>query len=361
MAIPPARRTSTARPSPRRGSKPAAPPAEPEAAAVAPLPVEESAPLPELAVTEVLPFDAEDPDHEYVSSVDVLGQLAVVTGGTYHRLILLASTDGQTFHARSLLASTDSKKVRGRRSRPSVSGLRRAWMRPDGTVWLLGEYGLVAWSRDRGVSWKRLRPKVEPCLWDITEDAAGQLWIAGDEGVVLRSPDGQRWEEVEVELAYRDPRPDPKLRRVPAGLFFCTFAALWDGARFFRPRGLPARVALAGVAASPRGIVLVVGDNGQAYRSVDGGLAFEAVASGVKTHLEDVAWVAGSFLVVGDKGTILRSADGASFARVPSRTKAHLWAIGGWGTGAFVGGAGRLLLRLQTAGDRHWEGATDAG
>jgi photosystem II stability/assembly factor-like uncharacterized protein len=300
-------------------------------------------PLPELTVSVVRPFQSADPDHHYISSVDVLGHLAMVAGGTYHRLILLASTDGEIFRERRP---------------PSVSGLRRAWIRSDGTIWLVGEYGLVAWSRDRGITWKKLRPKVEPCLWDIAQDEAGQLWIAGDEGTVLRSQnEGRRWEEVAVELEHRDPRPDPKLRRVPAGLFFCTFAALWGGQRFFRPSGIDAGAAIAGVAASPQGIVLAVGDDGQAYRSTDGGLTFEAVATGVETHLEDVAWVAEGFVVVGDRGTILRSADGARFTRVPSKAKAHLWAIGSWGTGAFVGGSGALLLRLQAPGDRHWEGA----
>jgi photosystem II stability/assembly factor-like uncharacterized protein len=204
-------------------------------------------------------------------------------------------------------------------------------------------------SRDGGAKWRDVKVASSACFWDIAEDPNGDFWIAGTRATIFRSSDrGKSWQQLEVALKPRDERADPTCAPIGAGMFFCTLSALWNGDKLARPKGINARSnKLTGIGTSPAGTVLVVGDKGVALRSVDGGKRFTAVDSGVSSHLEDIAWVAGGFIAVGLGGVILRSTDdGLTFQPVAYKGDTDFYSVGRYGKGGFIGGAGRTLLAV---------------
>jgi photosystem II stability/assembly factor-like uncharacterized protein len=256
-----------------------------------------------------------------------------------------------------IYATTDGKKLH-RRQAPQARGLRGIKVIAD-ELWVTGEYGTVAVSGDRGASWTELDTPNGACLWDVARDARGAFWIGGSGQTILKaSRRGAAFKLVAHTMKARDDRADPRVEIVPAGVMFPLFNAYWNGKQFVKPKGL--KGAMCALAIAPSGTIVIVGDDGAAFRSTDGGVSYKAVATGVKVHLEDVAVVAGGFVAVGDKGTLRRSEDdGVTWKPLASGSKAHLWSIGSWGAGAFVGGDDGLVLRIESPGDTYWRGAAD--
>ncbi len=303
-------------------------------------PAEKPVPLDRLKVTELR---AQQPRGAYLGCAIVHEHLVLMAGGAWGRVGLLASTNGRDFYPRPT---------------PPANGLRNGWLRDDGSFWLVGEYGLVAVSRDRGASWRKVKTPASSCLFDLGQDARGTWWIAGDEGVVLRSTSkGKTWTQAETPLAGRLLH----LHRRGDDLFFLgKTVTRWDGDRWNKVKGITTSSLLCDMVETPAGTLVVVGDAGVVYRSTDDGRSFSRVDPKTRAELEAAAWVAGALFVVGSDGTILRSVDdGLTFKKVSSGTRAHLWSIASWGTGAVIGGDGGLVLRLETPEDHYWDGAVD--
>ena len=276
-----------------------------------------------------------------VLSVEVGDHIAYFSGG---------SGRGEIF------ATSDAKKIQ-RRQAPT-RGLRGIRVVGD-EVWVTGEYGTLAVSTDRGGSWTVVETPNNECLWDVACDAKGAFWIGGTQKTLLRAANRDApFKLVKHTLKPRDERADPRVEVVPAGVMFALYNAYWNGKSFVPAKGV--KGPMCALAIAPSGTIVIVGDNGKAFRSVDGGVSYKAVTTGVSVHLDDVAVVAGGFLAVGDKGTLRRSEDdGLTWKPIASGTKAHLWSIGSWGGGAFVGGDEGLLLRIDSPGDPYWKGAID--
>jgi photosystem II stability/assembly factor-like uncharacterized protein len=71
---------------------------------------------------------------------------------------------------------------------------------PGGTVWLVGEFGTVKYSRDRGDSWQLVSVPTEASLnaIDFSSDSHGA--IVGLSGTILVTVDGgQNWQLVESD------------------------------------------------------------------------------------------------------------------------------------------------------------------
>ncbi len=255
-----------------------------------------------------------------------------------------------------IYATTDGKKVH-RRHAPD-RGLRGIKIIDD-ELWITGEYGTLAVSSDRAGSWERIPTPNRECLWDIARDRKNTYWIGASGKTILRATKRDApFKEVKHTLKPRDDRADPRVEVVPAGVMFLLYNAYWNGKTLVAAKGL--KGPNCALAIAPSGTIVVVGDDGKAFRSVDGGVSYKPVTTGVSVHLEDVAFVAGGFIAVGDKGTLRRSEDdGVTWKPLSSGTKAHLWSIGSWGGGAFVGGDDGLLLRIDSPGDDYWKGAKD--
>ena len=74
----------------------------------------------------------------------------------------------------------------------SGRGLRDAHVRGN-DIWTVGEWGHVAHSSDRGLTWEVHGWRYRGCLFGVVENTDGSLWIAGDKGQVARSTDGKKW------------------------------------------------------------------------------------------------------------------------------------------------------------------------
>ena len=136
-------------------------------------------------------------------------------------------------------------------------------------------------TRDGGASWERRTiDKEEPHLNAIAEGPDGVLYIAGEFGLVFRSPDlGRTWTRLETEY----------------------------GGSYF------------GVLVMSSGDVLVFGLQGHVYRSQDAGETWAAVETGTTASLMGgVQRADGSVLLVGLSGTLLVEAGegGAGFVPV---------------------------------------------
>ena len=276
-----------------------------------------------------------------VLSVEIGDHVALFSGGAGHSE-LYATSNGKTLH---------------RRQAPG-SGLRGIKFIGD-ELWLTGEYGMLAVSTDLAASWTKIEVPTRDCLSDIQRDSKGGYWIAGYNQTMLRSTKrGAAFTEYVTKLPGKEDRADPRVESVPVGVMFPLFNAYWDGSKLQKAKGLSG--AMTALAVAPHGTIVIVGSDGAAFRSVDGGKSYAKINVGVKVHLEDVAVVAGGFVVVGDKGTLRRSEDdGVTWKPLASNTKTQLWSIGSWGAGAFVGGADGLILRIDSPGDTYWKGAVD--
>lgn len=68
---------------------------------------------------------------------------------------------------------------------------------PDGTLYVVGEFGLILRSDDRGVSWRRLASPYEGSLFGVLVLGPGTVLVFGLRGHVFRSDDrGETWQPV---------------------------------------------------------------------------------------------------------------------------------------------------------------------
>lgn len=270
-----------------------------------------------------------------VLGLAVQGKQVVAVGGQGRDLVLL-SKDGKSFRS----ANTGGR------------GLRGALIASSGDIFVAGEYGYVAVSRDKGKSWERIRRKPRagvkgeaPCLFGIVEDEEGAVWTCGDNGFLGRLvPGGYQVEPVAGINEYM-----ARIRSTPLGLLVPT-----DPGHLFLVKGeavtklkLNAKAELMMATVTPAGTIVVVGLQGAIHRSTNQGKKFEKIAPPEPVMLTGIDCLQdGRLLVVGDKGTILVSTDdGQSFTRVKHGSKGTLWCCRAFGDGALIGGEEGQILR----------------
>ena len=181
---------------------------------------------------------------------------------------------------------------------------------------------------------------------------ANNVWIAGEDGVLLVSSNGGGAWTVANTGSTRHLRA---LARAGA-----TGWAVGDGGSILRSGDSGATWAaqasgmlqtLRGVAAFDAQHAWAVGDGGLALASVDGGVTWTPHAAGV-ARLYAVAFTSAlNGLAVGQGGAIVRSTDGGqSWANVPSGTQATLRAVVLSGAQALAAGDGGTLLTSSDGG-----------
>lgn len=279
----------------------------------------------------------------YIAEIVEAGDVLVAVGGTSRAVTVLASTDGEHFWSRA---------TPGR-------GLRDVCLDGDEVV-IVGEYSLVARSKDHGASWTELTTSTSGCLFCALPDPErGVVWICGDEGY-LAELRGARLLRKELGISER-------LSAVARGA-----GALWllgYGGGLYRFDGEQAREVLRGkkgltcLVELPSGTLLVSGDGGQLYRSADGGESFAQVELDIEEDLEAVAVTRGGVAVVlGGGATLCASTDdGLSFAPIAHELASDvtLWTACPFGDGLLLGGDEGLIAYLGAAGDAPWQGRAD--
>lgn len=175
------------------------------------------------------------------------------------------------------------------------------WFEDEKRGFAVGAYNLILRTEDGGQSWVPWLDRVDNPkglhLYAI-RPAAGTLFIAGEQGLVLKYDRVQR-RFTQVDLPYQ------------GTLFGVTGTA---------------------------DLVLVYGLRGNAYRSNDCGTSWTKVDTGVTTGLAGgLVRSDGSIVLVSQAGQVLLSSDnGASFSRMKIATTAPAFAVSDDGNGAIV-------------------------
>jgi uncharacterized protein (TIGR02996 family) len=272
-----------------------------------------------------------------IQRIHIDGKFAICAGsnGT------IASTDGKNFH---------------RRTNPgNVYCLTAA----DG--WLYACGGPISRSNDRGATWRSIgNPTGWGNVFAIKRDSKGTWWLCCDDGVVMttKSPEKLKsWKKAKFKTPGKCldmVEVDDKLIFIGAG------SGAWNGKSFKALSGIKKSDTISRLAVTPSGALVAIGDAGVVFRSTNRGVSWKKVKSGVKTDLEDFAWVAGALFVVGADGVILRSTnEGESFTRVKGPLTDRIWGIASWGDGAFLGTDGGSLCKLAAPNDPYWRGCDD--
>lgn len=170
--------------------------------------------------------------------------------------------------------------------------------------WAVGLWSLMIATTDGGSSWAPVRlpappggGKTDRNLLKIFADRSGTLFVAAEQGTVLRSSDGETWSY--LDTGYRGS--------------FWTGIALSDGT------------------------VVVGGLRGTIYRSTDGGRSWTESRTDLKSSITDFAEAGGKVLAVGLDGASFVSGDsGATFRSSQRDDRLPLTAL-------TVAGNGRLL------------------
>jgi photosystem II stability/assembly factor-like uncharacterized protein len=145
--------------------------------------------------------------------------------------------------------------------------------------WAVGLWSLLIATRDGGKSWTPVRLQAPPGggkadrnLLKIFADRGGTLFVAAEQGAVLRSHDGEKWSY--LETGYK--------------------GSLWTGM------------------ALGNGTLLVGGLRGTIYRSADGGSSWTESRTDLKSSITDFAEAGGKVLAVGLDGATFESDDGGA-------------------------------------------------
>lgn len=228
--------------------------------------------------------------------------------------------DGVVLHSADS-GATWALQLDGRRAAQALAARQLAAHGPDEPfldVWFedarrgyaVGAFGLLFCTTDSGKSWEpalQLADNPRGLHLNAIRPAGGALYIAGEQGLLLRMPAG--------------------------GERFAAVATPYQGSFF-------------GVLGTPQS-VLAFGLRGNAFRSADGGRSWQKIDTGVPAGLTAGAVMPdGHLVLVSQGGHVLSSADGgATFARVDA-TPGHAASVAADGKGGLVIGGARGL-RLQ--------------
>ena len=228
-------------------------------------------------------------------------------------------------------------------------------------AWVAGEDGVVLRTLDGGLTWTALDADTTAHLRGIHFSTANVGWVVGDGGVVRRTANGgttwaQRDAGVNIALlavagsgtatAWAVGEQGIVVRTADSGLNWST--ATVGGGRLYAVRFISATAGW------------IAGQDGQIFSTNDGGVTWTPRPSGTAAHLRALAFFNATVgWAVGDAGTILKTIDGGltwagqtsgvavALHAVAARSATEAWAAGDAGT----------ILRT-TDGGATWEPIT---
>ncbi|HEY4176084.1 MAG TPA: suppressor of fused domain protein [Kofleriaceae bacterium] len=278
-----------------------------------------------------------DDDAGYVAAFAETDQMLLAVGGQSNdQPTVLVTANGRQFE---LLAS------------PKKLGLRDALTVGD-AIWVCGEYGQLAATRDHGKTWKLFETQTQECLFKLALAPDGAVWTVGDRGYAAR---------VRGDTAVRvDLETEARLSAVYA--IRDEIVVLGDDGKIRRWQDGEVREIATGSTKPLTALVvaksawIVIGDGGFMARSPDGQW-YSRIKVTSEVDLEGIAMIRdGRLVVIGDRGTVMLSTDdGRSWETfATSLPLVHLWSIERFGAGVLIGGDDGLVLRLAPPDDPHW-------
>ncbi len=227
-----------------------------------------------------------------------------------HGIVLLSDDDGATF--------------RQARSVPVRSTLTAVSFAGETTGWAVGHWGVVLRTDDAGESWsvQRVDTSVDQPLFSVWFADAQRGWAVGLWSLMIATADGGRsWAPVRIPAPPGGGKADRNLLKIFADRRGTLFVAAEQGAVLRSDDGERWTYVDTGYKGSfwtgialGDGTVVVGGLRGTVYRSTDGGRSWKESRTDLKSSITDFTESGGKVLAVGLDGASFVSGDsGATF------------------------------------------------
>jgi len=246
-------------------------------------------------------------------SVARAGKRMVAVGD--HGIVLLSDDEGGTF--------------RQAKSVPVRSTLTAVCFIDEKTGWAVGHWGVVIRTDDAGESWKLQRsdPSVDQPLFSVYFRDKDQGWAVGLWSLLLTTKDGGRtWGAVRLPAPPGGGRADRNLLKIFANKLGTLLIPAeqgmvlrsYDGENWSYVKTGYKGSFWTGIALS-NGTLLVGGLRGTIYRSSDGGTSWKESKTEVKSSITDFAEAGGRVFAVGLDGVSYESGDGGGSFKATQR------------------------------------------
>jgi len=264
-------------------------------------------------------------------SVARAGKRLVAVGD--HGIVLLSDDDGSTF--------------RQARSVPVRSTLTAVCFVGEKTGWAVGHWGVVLRTEDAGESWKvqRVDAAVDQPLFSVHFKDAQRGWAVGLWSLMIATADGgASWTPVRLPAPPGGGKADRNLLKIFADRRGTMFVAAEQGAVLRSDDEKKWSYVTTGYKGSfwtglalSDGTLLVGGLRGTIYRSTDGGSSWSESRTDLKSSITDLGEAGGKVFAVGLDGASYESDDrGATFRSTQRDDRLPFTALAVAGNGRVV-------------------------
>lgn len=278
-------------------------------------------------------------------------QAAERTAGATHTMMLAAVRAGRRLVAVGergvvLLSDDDGKSFRQAQAVPVSSTLTGVWFSNEKTGWAVGHWGAILRTVDAGETWVAQRSDLETDqpLFGVYFKDEKEGWAVGLWSLMLHTTDaGQTWTPVALPPPAGAKKADRNLYAIFADQKGALFVACEQGRVLrsanggvtwsYAETGYPGSF-WTGVALHD-GTLLVGGLRGTIYRSANGGDSWSVVATPYKSSITGMTQLADRTIVtVGLDGATLSSHDdGVTFTGIQRPNRETLTAVAATGAG----------------------------
>ncbi|HAM32171.1 MAG TPA: glycosyl hydrolase [Deltaproteobacteria bacterium] len=256
-------------------------------------------------------------------------QPAEITTAATQAMILSAARAGKRIvavgnHGIVLLSDTDGGEFRQAASVPVRSTLTAVFFIDERTGWAVGHWGIVLRTDDAGESWKvqRADTSVDQPLFSVHFRDKDHGWAVGLWSLLISTDDGGKtWAPVRLPAPPGAKKADRNLQKIFANRMGTLFIAAeqgmilksYDGENWSYLNTGYKGTFWTGIVLN-NGTLLVGGLRGTIYRSTDDGRTWKESKSERKSSITDFAETGGKIVAAGLDGVLLESVDGgASF------------------------------------------------
>lgn len=228
-----------------------------------------------------------------------------------------------------LLSDDEGGTFRQAKSVPVRSTLTSVCFVDANTGWAAGHWGVVLRTDDGGETWKvqRADPSVDQPLFSVYFRDKDQGWAVGLWSLMIATKDGGRtWEHLRLPPPPGGGKADRNLQKIFASRLGTLFVAAeqgmvlrsYDGRNWSYVNTGYKGSFWTGIALS-NGNLLVGGLRGTIYRSADNGSSWKESKTELKSSITDFGEAGGKVFAVGLDGVVYESADGGATFKASQR------------------------------------------
>lgn len=264
----------------------------------------------------------------------VLEALFAVGGLGVEGFVVRSDNDGKTWAPTIWRGSIGGGVWKGMLPKEKQHGLRSIWGNGLEEVFVVGEYGTVLRSVDGGESFTREPIESAGCMFGFVGRGAW-LYASGDDGLFARKRKQKRWRLIDKTPSLG------RMWRVGDDVIVLGKGALLrvDATESVTRLRVPAEISFTGLCSLDVENWIVVGAEGAAFATKDGGRTFMAMATGVKKRFAGVAALGDLVVAVGASGQVVSSAGGGRFTvEKPPKAGLDLWGVWSNGNSMYIAG-----------------------